>query len=285
MDGEDQRDRAERVEMAAWRDLFGAAPARVRTELGLGFTATCGALALRAPGVDSLLFNRVLGLGRRGPVLPPLFDELMEGYARAGIRRVFVHVPADPEGPPQLELRRSLLAAGLLRFHRSWVKLSRGGGRVSCLDREPSPRAPLARPAGPSDAATVAAIIADGLAIPPPGRRVLEAAVVRAGWHAFLAELDGRPISAGLMFERDGVAYLAGGSTLPEYRRRGGQMAVLRARLERARALGCGQVTSETGEEVRGEPNSSFDNMVRLGFRPIGVWDNYARPATRWASA
>lgn len=59
------------------------------------------------------------------------------------------------------------------------------------------------------------------------------------GTACFLAELDGRPVAAATLSLGDGVALLAGASTLPEARRRGAQLALLEARLRFAAERGC----------------------------------------------
>ncbi len=61
----------------------------------------------------------------------------------------------------------------------------------------------------------------------------------RADALSFLAELDGRPIATGAMSIHEGVAVLAGASTVPEARGRGAQLALLDARLRHAAAHGC----------------------------------------------
>jgi hypothetical protein len=61
----------------------------------------------------------------------------------------------------------------------------------------------------------------------------------RAGGLSFLAELDGRPIATGAMFIHDGVALLAGASTIPEGRRQGAQLALLESRLRYAAEKEC----------------------------------------------
>jgi len=61
----------------------------------------------------------------------------------------------------------------------------------------------------------------------------------RGGGCSFLAELDGRPIATGAMFIHNGVALLAGASTIPEGRRQGAQMALLESRLRYAVEKGC----------------------------------------------
>ena len=59
------------------------------------------------------------------------------------------------------------------------------------------------------------------------------------GGFPYLAELDGKPISAGMLFIFDDVAILAGASTIPEGRRKGAQNALLDARLKFAKERGC----------------------------------------------
>jgi hypothetical protein len=59
------------------------------------------------------------------------------------------------------------------------------------------------------------------------------------GLRLFLAELDGKPIAAGALGLCDGVAHLAGASTIPEGRKRGAQFVLLDQRLRYAAARGC----------------------------------------------
>lgn len=61
----------------------------------------------------------------------------------------------------------------------------------------------------------------------------------RADGLSFLAELDGRAVATGALSIWEGVALLAGASTVPEARKRGAQLALLDARLAHAAAHGC----------------------------------------------
>ena len=61
----------------------------------------------------------------------------------------------------------------------------------------------------------------------------------RADALSFLAELDGRAVATGALSIWEGVALLAGASTVPEARRRGAQLALLDARLAYAVEHGC----------------------------------------------
>jgi GNAT superfamily N-acetyltransferase len=61
----------------------------------------------------------------------------------------------------------------------------------------------------------------------------------RADGLSFLAELEGQPVATGALSIWEGVALLAGASTVPEARRRGAQLALLDARLAYASEHNC----------------------------------------------
>ena len=84
----------------------------------------------------------------------------------------------------------------------------------------------------------------------------------RADALSFLAELEGRPVAAGALSIWEGVALLAGASTVPEARRRGAQLALLDARLAYATECGCDLAM------MCAQPGSgSQRNAERHGFR------------------
>lgn len=60
-----------------------------------------------------------------------------------------------------------------------------------------------------------------------------------AGSYPYLAELDGRAVSTGMLFIYDDVCMLAGASTVPDGRNRGAQTALLEDRLTFAASQGC----------------------------------------------
>ena len=84
----------------------------------------------------------------------------------------------------------------------------------------------------------------------------------RTGALSFLAEENGRPIATGGLVIHEGVALMAGASTVPEFRRRGAQRALFNARLAHASQLGCdlAMVCTEPGSD-------SQRNAAHYGFR------------------
>jgi ribosomal protein S18 acetylase RimI-like enzyme len=63
-------------------------------------------------------------------------------------------------------------------------------------------------------------------------------------WRLYLARVDGEPAGAALLTLDEDIGYLANASTLPEYRGRGVQTALIARRIGDAAACGCDTVCS-----------------------------------------
>jgi GNAT superfamily N-acetyltransferase len=80
----------------------------------------------------------------------------------------------------------------------------------------------------------------------------------------YLALVEGKPAAGGTLAIRDGSAGLFGASTLPAFRNRGLQTALLQLRLERARAAGCDLAVSLA------RPGSASErNIARHGLQTL----------------
>lgn len=86
--------------------------------------------------------------------------------------------------------------------------------------------------------------------------------VSRAHTFCFLATLADEPIATGALSLHDGVALLAGASTVPSGRRRGAQLALLDARLRFAAERGC-----DLAMMGAAPGSASQRNAERHGFR------------------
>lgn len=109
---------------------------------------------------------------------------------------------------------------------------------------EEKPTAVTARPIAPGEGPLWADTAARGWGgeVPELGDFVRDMGKVSTSArssHCFLAELDGTPVAAGAITIHDGVALLAGASTIPEWRGRGAQGALLAVRLRFAAEQGC----------------------------------------------
>jgi len=92
-------------------------------------------------------------------------------------------------------------------------------------------------------------------------KRVLQEAALSPGIKRYLARIDGCPVGAAAMRVDCKLAQLAGAGTLPEFRRRGVQKALLRQRLCDAHAAGCELAVVTTAPGTR-----SQENVMRQGF-------------------
>jgi hypothetical protein len=82
------------------------------------------------------------------------------------------------------------------------------------------------------------------------------------GTSAFLAEIDGRPVGTGAVAIHDGIALLAGASTIPTERKQGAQKTLLEARLRFAATQGC-----DLAMMGAAPGSASQRNAERQGFR------------------
>jgi GNAT superfamily N-acetyltransferase len=83
------------------------------------------------------------------------------------------------------------------------------------------------------------------------------------GWRCFVAVLDGQPAAYGALYvAANKIGVCAAAATLPAYRNRGCQTALLRHRIAVARAAGCTHVV------MQAQPGSTSErNMKRLGLQ------------------
>jgi GNAT superfamily N-acetyltransferase len=79
---------------------------------------------------------------------------------------------------------------------------------------------------------------------------------------AYVAEIDGRAVAAGALSLEGGIGYLASASTLPEFRGRGLQTALIRARIDAAASAGCELASSQAAFG-----SGSQRNLERAGLR------------------
>ncbi len=104
---------------------------------------------------------------------------------------------------------------------------------------------------------------------------LFQAVSAREGALSFLAEWEGQAIATGALWIHEGVALLAGASTVPEWRRRGAQRLLLESRLAYAADAGCDLAmicTAPGGESQRNSERQGF----RIAYTRI-KWQLFAR--------
>lgn len=255
--------------------------ARIEQSLWDLFWLPAWASVVDRPGVlythsdrDQHALNQVLRV--RGPVedLPEIVAEVDHAHQGVCSRWLLCRDSQLPALPPLL------LRHGWMPEHRHHVRAA----RVARLHVPPSPGVTVR---AVEDAATLRDCIAVCDAAFDRGFEAVSEARLAdelgqlgradAQVHRFVAYdgVSGRPMASGGLntFPALGVGFLWGGGTLPELRRRGAYRAVVAARLERAREVGCDLVG------VYARVDSSDPVMAALGFERHGTMVSWSRPA------
>lgn len=93
-------------------------------------------------------------------------------------------------------------------------------------------------------------------------------------WFFYVAYVDDEPAGVAVLFVQDGLATLAAGATIPKFRNHGIQKALIKARMDQAKSMGCQYIisTAQLG-------SVSQANMEKLGMKIAyikTVWEPYA---------
>lgn len=255
----------ELLEAEVWASLHGAY-ARAGGEQTAAIKRWGRAAALVTRNADAVAVNRALGFGFERRFDLEQFAEIRTFFRENGKSRWFLECSPDAA----IETAALVAAGGVIGG--SVVKL------VAEVDTLPdTPELSLeVREATESDAATFMELVGAQLGVPEPVRPGIVAAIGHRGWRFYFALHEHRPIAGAAMFvDREGAWFGLGG-TLPEYRKRGAQTALLSRRIQDARSLECRWISAETAPEERG-PNPSLRNMKRIGMRQL-----YQRPWYRF---
>ncbi len=201
--------------------------------------------------------NKAAGLGLDGPPTRADLQALEDFFRSRGARPTIDACPLADPGLFRLLGEAGYVADGFFSVL----------ARVLPEGLAPGPLPPGLRVtrAGPAEADRWLDLVGQGFdERDPPSPETLD--ILGPNFHApssaaYFAWLDGRPVAGGGMYLHEGVVELGGASTLPAYRRRGAQRALIEARLAAARALGCdlGLVLTRPGSD-------SQRNVLRAGF-------------------
>lgn len=264
MDGELAR-RIERVE-AAIGTSFVEVRQRVTPKVGAAWHDFGGTYAM-FDGTTSPM-TQTFGLGMFSPATPEQLDAIEAFFRERG---------ADPmhEVSPLAGVETSALLAA--RGYRP-IELSTVLVQPIAEAPEPAPVAGLTvRTIDAADHAAWVETAVLGWASDPVFAQVIrelsEVVVQNCAMTNFWIERDGVPISTGSMGIHEGVALLAGASTVPGARGLGAQGLLLAARLREARARGC-----DVALMLTNPGSTSQRNAERRGFRVA-----YTR--TKWRRA
>ena len=248
---------AERLEAAEGYACTQYAVARERVFPGSGSAwMRCAGADIVFDGIDAPT-TQTFGLGLFEPLTPEALDRIENFFLTRNTNPM--HEVSPFAGPETLDL---LCVRGYRPFEISNVL-------YRSIDAHPAPLPPgVAISVVQSGKAGLwSEINARGWAHEHPEfeeflRGVGHLLVARENSPCFLAEIDGQPAAAAALSIHKDVALFAGAATVPEYRRRGLQSALLAERMRFAAAQGCdlAMMVAEVG-------SSSQRNAERQGFR------------------
>ncbi|WP_372664925.1 GNAT family N-acetyltransferase [Amycolatopsis kentuckyensis] len=200
-------------------------------------------------------FNKIIGLGFDG--LPDALDEVEAAFAELGAPvQVELSQLADPAVGAVLTRRGYHLESFENVLGRRLAGPGPGGD--ARLTRDDELESWLAMVAD-------ATAVADTEGVPShedfPRETLMHALRDMAGVRRYVAEREGEFAGGASFRVTDGIAQFTGAATVPRFRRRGVQTALLRARLAAAAEAGCdvAVVTTQPGSK-------SQQNVQRQGF-------------------
>lgn len=229
---------------------------RLRPELGCAVEVIAGGHAAFT-GVGSPL-SHALSLGLEGPVSKEDIDRLEDFFFSRGS---YVEVVVSPYADPTLMIELNKRDYRLTEWNNVYF-------RPAGSEASPSDLRLTIRNVPPGEERTWAELIARCFGTDPKNLEMLVDlfSVVAEVPDAFalFADWDGRPVggAAGLIVRDCGVAGFYAAGTLPEFRNRGIQTALLQRRLRIAAEAGC-----EFAVVVTMPGTASERNVVRNGFR------------------
>jgi hypothetical protein len=142
-------------------------------------------------------------------------------------------------------------------------------GRVvseTTLPEHSTPDGVVIQRVSPAESDTFARVLNIGYDLPADAMRgfIFASTLGMPNWSHYLVTFDGVPGSASVLYTTGRVANLFVATTIPRFRGRGAQGALIRRRLFDAFEAGCDLATSQTVVD-----NASPRNMARHGFQPL----------------
>jgi GNAT superfamily N-acetyltransferase len=260
---------SETLERTALEDLHRAALRGQVMALGLN-GLTIGSAFVSIAGhlpPSAIVINRALGLGLSEPESQETTRAILTAYGDENVARYFIQL--HPEAKPPA-LVGWLESADLVKA-RGWQKFSRGREQI-----KDSPTDLAVREVGQEYGEAFGRIVCAGFDLGDEAVPWLAMLPGRDGWHIFMSFDNGEPAGAGALFVHEGLAWMDFAATLPKFRRRGSQGAVLASRVALALNMGCRRMFTCTGVDVAGGPQHSYRNILKAGFREDYVRENYA---------
>jgi hypothetical protein len=245
--------------------LTGLSPELLAEYGGASWHEVGGATAGFFEKLPHPFFNRVIGLGLHQPATEVMIDELMGLYGRGHIPFM---ISVSPAAQPA-QLTDWLLERGF-RHSSNWAKVIRGTNPPPKIETELH-----IEQVDETTAGQYAAVVQTGFQMPAWTATLYEHMAKLSNVYSYIAYAGDVPAGVGTLLVSGEWGALFNAATLPKYRRRGAQGAIMARRIRDGISLGCRWFTTETGEDTPNAPNPSYHNMIRTGFQLAYLRPNY----------
>lgn len=292
--------RVERAEAALSADIAISIIAGARTPDAFVERVGGGVAVFSGPGSP---INKLIGVGFADPPDLARLDAIESRFASCGCgMQAEVSTLADPAWHAVFAPRGYALAGfeDVLGLALDSRRASNTPGAMSGLDAEIAPGVIagsgdiVVSECREDEAATWLDVVVSGFAQPDAVaaqaagqeypreaiERVFEDFAAVAGFRRYLARVNGVVAGGASMRESDGIAQLCGAATLPAFRRRGVQTALLQARLQDAARRGCDLAVVTTAPGSKSQQNAQRRGFALLYARALHVKASSA-PASR----
>lgn len=257
---------SEKIELEALLSLHKWCPVAVRDELGLEILEVDGVTVACASHEPSTLLNRTLGLGVHQAPTPQTIDQICRIYETRGIKNFLVHayqwqINEDIEA----QMIKDNLVPG-----KAWIKYRRDG---DAIDEAESPF--LIEAVKGNQANDFGLVVCEAFGLSKKCIPLLASMAHDERWFLFVSYDDGEPAGAGALFIEGDSAWLEWGATREQFRGRGSQAAIMTKRINMANMFGCKYLFTETAETEDGDPQHSYNNIIKAGFKKSSLRANY----------
>lgn len=258
-------------EINAWQDMYNAAGKDISEKFGIKVFNVGSSCVAIAKNIDILAFNRVIGLGLTEPASEQILDEIIVKYKESDVKRFFIQI--HPEAHPSA--LKEWFHKKNIHHYNNWVKHYRGTENPPLVDTELE----IMEVQTSKEAERFGYIITNSFGWPIEMKSWFMNLVGRKSWKTYLAFDGDKPVATASLYIKDDCGWLSFASTLPDYRGKGAQSALIAKRIQDAAELGCKVLTVETAEDNEQKRSQSMQNIQKMGFdvafiRPNFIWQS-----------
>lgn len=220
--------------------------------------------AIRSDIFPGFSLNRVLGIS----YIDNDFLDTVEEFYKGKPGKFALQIPPDILTDEKIQLLKS---RGYT-YSNSWVTFYRDSSPVISRGTDLQ-----IKEINKNQAAEFAYMLSEVFAFPHEFDDIAASSIGENAFVSYMAFDGSKPAGSAGVYIIDDSAYLSFANVLPEYRRRGIQGELLRLRIDAARSRGVKWIFVDTGEDSEENPNPSYWNMLRHGFRLLYHRPNYIK--------